>query len=321
MTLQQLRYIVALDDERHFGRAAERCAVSQPGLTIQLKKLEEAIGIQIFNRSTTPLSPTGKGKEIIDKARVILEDVDAIRNFIVDSKNELAGTFKLGIVSTLAPYLIPLIMKPLRTALPAIRFEIVEKSTVDLINSLQQGTLDIALMATPTGRDRLREFPVFYEEFIGYFHPTLKPSATNIQVDMLDLENLLLLQEEYCYNSQLLAICDLKSPVTQERSFHFGVSSITTLKNLVRAKAGFAFIPSLATIHETNDAYLLRFPEPRPVREISLVVSKNFTKTAALEKMKESIWNALPPSLRQGTTFTKIRWDDAPYFRQKTKEL
>src|SRR3990170_4745260 len=133
MTLQQLRYIVTLDQERHFARAAELCAVTQPGLTIQLQNLEEEIGVKIFDRSRVPLTPTALGEEIIEKAKKVLREIDSIQNLIVHKKNDLVGTLNVGVIATLSPYLVPLFIRQLEQAMPKMKFVIKESSTVDLI--------------------------------------------------------------------------------------------------------------------------------------------------------------------------------------------
>jgi LysR family hydrogen peroxide-inducible transcriptional activator len=179
MTIQQLKYIVALDEERHFARAAEVCMVTQPGLTIQLKNLEEEIGIKIFDRNKVPLTPTLLGTEIINKAKKILREADEIRDFVVNEKNLLEGELKLGIISTLSPYLIPLFIKAMKEATPKVHFIIREANTGQLMKDLETGALDVVIMATPTGNPNLIEHPIFKEPFVAYLnesHPMAKRS-------------------------------------------------------------------------------------------------------------------------------------------------
>ncbi|KQC31418.1 hydrogen peroxide-inducible genes activator [Flagellimonas eckloniae] len=321
MTLQQLKYIVALDEERHFGRAAEACVVSQPGLTIQLKKLEEEIGIQLFDRTKVPLKPTAMGEEIIVKARKLLKDADHIREFIIEKKNLLQGTIKLGVVITLSPYLIPLAIDNIKKSMPKVNFIIEETSTVGLMESLENGSIDIALMATPTGNNNLKEFSIFNEQFVAYLNPSHSSSNEEFYTyQKKDYSELLLLKEEFCYNAQLLNICDIKEGKKKMEQFNFDVTSIETLKNLVRADLGYAIIPELSILHEKNKHLIKPFKNPRPVREISLVVSQSFSKTLILEKLKDAIWNSIPESCREISNYKKISWDDSPYFRQATSK-
>lgn len=322
MTIQQLKYIVALDEQRHFARAAEVCMVTQPGLTIQLKNLEEEIGIKIFDRNKVPLKPTLLGIEIINRAKKILREADDIRDFVINQKNTLEGEVKVGVISTLSPYLIPLFIKAMKVATPKMQFTIKEAYTGHLIQGLETGALDIAIMATPTGSPHLIEHPVFKEPFLAYLnekHPMAE--ALYYEMQPSDKPELLLLQDEFCYNAQLLDICGIKDPGKIKEQFLFDISSIETLKNLVRAELGFAIIPELSIINEPNSGLFKPFKEPKPVREISLVVSDTFSKKLLLEKMNEVIWSCLPDSLKQNFAYRRIRWNDSPYFIKAMSEL
>jgi LysR family hydrogen peroxide-inducible transcriptional activator len=319
MTVQQLRYIVTLDQERHFARAAELCSVTQPGLTIQLKNLEEEIGVKIFDRSRVPLKPTAIGEEIIEKARKVLREIDSIQNLVVDKKNDLKGTLKVGVISTLSPYLVPLFIRQLEQAVPKMKFAIKEASTGDLINDLETGRLDVAIMATPTGSPYLKEFPVFQEPFVAYLHnghPGIKEKYYQLREQ--DKFELLLLQEEYCYNAQLLDICD-KNKKKINDTFSYDINSIEMLKNMVRASLGFAIVPWLSVMNELEEGYCKPFREPIPVREISLVVSDSFTRKLVLEKMSETIWGCLPKALKADKKYKRIKWNDSPYFIKMTE--
>jgi LysR family hydrogen peroxide-inducible transcriptional activator len=319
MTIQQLKYIVALDEERHFARAAEACMVTQPGLTIQLKNLEEEIGIKIFDRNKVPLTPTLLGTEIINRAKKILREADEIRDFVVNEKNKLEGEVKIGIISTLSPYLIPLFIQAMKKATPKMQFIIKEANTGQLMNDVITGAIDVAIMATPTGNPHLIEHPVFKEPFVAYLN-TVHPMAaeSHYELQPSDKTELLLLHHEYCYNAQLLDICDIKNPGKIKDQFSYDISSIETLKNLVRAQLGFAIIPELSMINEVETGLFKHFKEPKPVREISLVVSDTFSKKLLLEKMNEAIWNCLPESLQQNFAYRKIKWNDSPYFIKAT---
>ena len=317
MTLQQLRYIVTLDQERHFARAAELCSVTQPGLTIQLKNLEEEVGIKIFDRSRVPLKPTPIGEEIIERAKKILREVDSIQNLVVNKKNDLQGTLTIGIITTLSPYLVPLFIRQLEQAVPKLKFVIKEASTVELMQSLETGRIDIALMSTPTGNAYLKEFPVFQEPFVAYLHPG-HPALKDKYYQLRDQDKfeLLLLQEEYCYNAQLLDICDKNKKKIIEQ-FSYDINSIEMLKNMVRASLGFAIVPWLSVMNEQQDGFCKTFKEPIPVREISLVVSDSFSRKLVLEKLSEAIWECLPKALKVDRKYKRIKWNDSPYFAKK----
>lgn len=321
MTIQQLRFIVALDEHRHFARAAEECMVTQPGLTIQLKNLEGEIGIKVFDRTKTPLKPTQAGEEIIMRARKVLREADAIRDYVVNKKNDLEGTVTLGVISTLSPYLIPQFIKAMVGVAPKMEFVIKEGGTGELMHWLETGAIDVALMATPTGHAALHEYPVFTEPFVAYLnhnHPMMNEPLYKLQPQ--DRPELLLLEGEYCYNAQLLDICGLKEGGYKKERFVYEVNSIETLKNLVRAGLGFALVPQLSVLHESENGFYKPFEEPVPVREISLVVADTFTRKLLLEKMSEVIWGCLPDNLKQNKPYRKIRWNDSPYFVEKVSE-
>jgi len=322
MTIQQLKYIVALDEERHFARAAEVCMVTQPGLTIQLKNLEEEIGIKIFDRTKVPLKPTKLGIEIINRAKKILRETNEIRDFVVNEKNLLEGELKIGVISTLSPYLIPLFIKAMRETAPKVNFIIKEANTGQLMQEVENGMLDVAIMATPTGNPHLIEHPVFKEPFVAYLNESHPMAAADFyEIQPKDKPELLLLHHEYCYNAQLLDICNIKEPGKIKEQFSYDISSIETLKNLVRAELGFAIIPQLSILNEKESQLFKPFKDPKPVREISLVVSDTFSKKLLLDKMNEAIWNCLPEALKKDFSYKKIRWNDSPYFIDKVSKF
>jgi len=314
MTLQQLRYIIALDDHRHFAKAAEVCMVTQPGLTIQLKNLEEELGIKIFDRDKVPLKPTEAGREIILRAKKTLHEADGIRDFVIRQKDDLEGSVTIGVISTLSPYLIPQFMKAIGPETPKIQFIIKEMNTGQLMEGVLTGAIDIALMATPTGHPQLREHVVFNEPFVALPNSSAITTEGLYQLNPGDMQDLLLLRQEYCYNAQLLDICGIKignGPIAEQ--FSYDISSVETLKNMVRAGLGFAIVPELSVINDASMTYK-RFQEPAPSREISLVISDSFTRKLLLEKIKASLWGSLPEPLRQGKRYRRIQWNDSPYF-------
>jgi LysR family hydrogen peroxide-inducible transcriptional activator len=296
--------------------------VTQPGLTIQLKNLEEEIGIKIFDRTKVPLKPTKAGKEIISRARKILREVDDIRDFVIHEKNQLEGDVTIGVISTLSPYLVPQFIKKMKEVVPKMHFTIKELPTGLLMADLQNGKIDIALMATPTGSTGLREYPVFYEPFVAYLHNS-HPMAAEDHYELKpgDKPYLLLLEHEYCYNAQLLDICGLKAPGEKQDGFTYDISSIETLKNLVRADLGFAILPELSVVNEGDRVMYKEFKAPKPVREISLVVSDTFSRKLLVEKMSEGIYSCLPDSIKREFKYKKIQWNDSPYFIESIQGL
>jgi len=218
------------------------------------------------------------------------------------------------VVSTLSPYLVPLFIDALEKETPKVEYIIKEASTVQLMKDLETGALDVALMATPTGNENLLEFPVFYEPFVAYLHPTHAQAKNEFyKLSDQDKFGLLLLNSEYCYNAQLLDICSIPRKKVNIRSA-YEIASIETLKNMVRANLGFAIVPWLSATNEPKTSVIKSFKDPQPVREISLVVADTFTKKLLLEKMKSTIWHVLPDTLKGKMKYKKIKWDDSPYF-------
>ncbi|MEM6768076.1 MAG: LysR substrate-binding domain-containing protein [Bacteroidota bacterium] len=309
MTLQQLKYIVALDTYRHFVKAAESCFVSQPTLTLQVKKLEEEVGLAIFDRSSQPLVPTPMGEKIISKARYILRETQGLKDMVNERKNELEGTFRLGIIPTLAPYLLPLFVKEFSDAHPQIQLEIREINSEDLIESLRQGILDLGILATPISEASIKEYPLFYEPFLIYAHknhPLLEMES--LQAAELEEEGLWLLDKGHCFRNQVLNICDKSDLLCTINRLSFESGSIETLKNMIRSHSGYTLIPELA-VNETMDTpFVKRFLEPQPAREISLVTHINFDRELLLNKLRQSITQSVPSPMRMESSYMTIDW-------------
>ncbi len=309
MTLQQLKYIVALDTHRHFVKAAESCFVSQPTLTLQVKKLEEEIGLSIFDRSSQPLVPTPMGEQIIGKARYILREAQSLKDMVNERRNELQGTFRLGIIPTLAPYLLPLFVKEFSDAHPLIHLEIRETQSEDLIESLKLGTLDLGILATPTSEPAIKEYPILYEPFLIYAHPDHPLlEMENIQATELEAQGLWLLNKGHCVRNQVLNICDKSELLCTPDRLSFQSGSIETLKNMIRNHSGYTLIPELAVNQNQDTPFVKRFLEPQPAREISLVTHMGFARDLLVNKLLTSISQSVPKSMRKNKRYVTVDW-------------
>jgi LysR family transcriptional regulator, hydrogen peroxide-inducible genes activator len=315
MTIQQLEYIIALDHFRHFASAASACHVTQPALTIQLKKLEQEWGVQLFDRSKQPLEPTHTGKEIIARARQVLRELNHMTAFVQEEKTGLTGTFRLGIIPTLAPYILPAFLASFKQRCPQAHLVIEELQTGPALRLLDQDLLDMAIMATPTGKSHLREITLFYEPFVGYIPPT-HPLSKKKKLSMAEMnsKDLLLLNKEYCYSSQLLEVCHPGKSLDHPLNMELQTGSIETLKNLVRAGQGYTLVPALSIADQPDDPRIKQFSPPQPAREISLVVHQSFPKQAILKKVSESILEGIPKAFQKAPGYQRIRWNDSPYF-------
>lgn len=308
MTLQQLRYIVALDNYRHFATAAEKCFVAQPTLTLQVKKLEQELSTIIFDRKKHPLQPTPLGKEIIVKARQILREADALEVLVSSKKEIMTGRFHIGIIPTVAPYLLPKFLHEFTKKNNGTHLVIHEMQTEEIIKGLKRNTLDIGLLVTPLEEKELREIALYQEPFLGYLPPN-HPMYNEKLLDRKKLkrEGLLILTEGHCFRSQVLNICSDSAMDNQKFSYQSG--SIETLKNLVKTGVGFTLVPELSIFESSMDTpYVRRFQEPQPTREVSLVVHKSFAKEALLNSLRDTIQENLPPVVQKVKHFTRVKW-------------
>lgn len=302
MNLQQLAYIIALDNHRQFARAAEKCFVTQPTLSMMVQKLEEELGLRIFDRSRQPIVPTREGEEVIIRAKQIMADVNRLRDFARQRKQDVAGEVRLGIIPTVAPYLLPLFLKSFAEKYPHLKISIREMVTDEIIHALKTDELDIALLATPLKDSKLVEHPLYHEVFYAYVAEGEKVSKKRYLLPKdLDLSKLWLLEEGHCFRNQILDLCELKKKDLASDRLHYETGSIETLRNLVDHHQGVTILPHLATLDLTKKQKekLREFAPPKPVREISLVVNTNFHRTRLLEALKDEILRQLPDSLKK----------------------
>lgn len=309
MTLQQLQYVVALDNHRHFVKAAESCHVAQPTLTLQVKKLEDQIGIALFDRSSKPLKPTSLGTLFIVKARQILREIQQLKELVNDQLNQVEGTFKVGIIPTLAPYLLPKFLASFAQAFPNTRLEILEMQSDNIIQNLKHDLIDIGIMATPLEENEIREIPLFYEPFLIYSNTNnaILKKEESIRSDELQPEGLWILGQGHCFRNQTLNVCDFDR-LEDDRNFNIEGGSIETLKRMIQQSEGYTLIPELSYNPQQEKNNVIRFSEPQPVREISLVVHKNFTKEQLLVELRKSIIDHVPDSFSKNNRFITVNW-------------
>jgi len=301
MTLIQLEYIVALDAFKHFAKAAAHCHITQPSLSMQLQKLEEELGVQIFIR-TNPVTTTETGQIVIDQAKKILAEASAMQDLVQQEKNIVAGTLKIGIIPTLAPYLLPQFLQSFIKQFPQVRLSIHELTTENIIRQLKNGTLDAGIMATPLNTPELKEDFLFNEEFIAYVSRKEKLfNKKYLLPDDIDVHSMWLLEEGHCLRNQVMNLCALQKDASIEKHFDYAAGSIETLKHFVDKNGGITLLPELATYNmsSTKKTMLRYFKSPAPVREISLVTLKTFSKTRLINILKQTVMESLPPQMEQ----------------------
>jgi LysR family hydrogen peroxide-inducible transcriptional activator len=309
MTIIQLEYIVAVDDYRHFGRAAESCHVTQPTLSMQIQKLEDQLGVVIFDRSKSPIEPTEAGKRIIEQARITLHEAGKIPEMVQWEKGEISGDVILGIIPTLSPYLLPLFINDFLDSNPRVNLHVEELKTEEVLRKLKRGSIDIGLIVTPLDEPDFQVRPVFYEDFIGYVsHRSKLFDKGTLVADDLQVEDLLLLNEGHCFRDQVLNICGAYHQ--NGNRFHYESGSLEALKRMVDKHGGITLLPALATIDmdANSKAHLRYFSDPVPAREISLVTYKSFLKLGIARALYGAVHRSLPEYLNVKKHGEVIRW-------------
>ncbi|MCT4609992.1 MAG: LysR substrate-binding domain-containing protein [Pelagimonas sp.] len=287
ISLKQLRYFVALAEAQHFGRAADLCAISQPALSLQIKELETTLAVPLFERGTRSVRLTRLGQVLAKRAEDILNEVRDFADTARASKDDWQGDLRLGLIPTIAPYLLPKIALKLAQHFPQIDLAPIEAKTDKLVTRLQRGQLDLAIMALPVGAPGLTEFPLFEESFL--LVRTAKDAGKPVpDVAKLGLMRLLLLEEGHCFRDQALSFCNLPTQTPQDL---LEGSSLSTLVQMVSAGIGVTLLPEMARQVETAsaDVETLRFSDPQPKRQVGAV----WRKTAPQGDRYKRILNTL----------------------------
>lgn len=302
MTFTQLEYLVALDTYRHFATAAENCYVTQPTLSMQVQKLEDELGVKLFDRSKQPVVPTEIGEAVIRQARVMLREALKTKEMVDEHKGTVAGEMRVGIIPTLAPYLLPLFLENFIQKYPQVKLKIVELTTENLISKLNKDLIDVGIVVTPLQDERIFEQPLFYEEFVAYVSESeVAYKKEYILSEDIDFDRLWLLEEGHCIRGQILNICELRKQNAHQRNFEYESGSIETLKRMVEHYGGVTILPelSLRDLSPKQRQQIRRFQVPTPVREVSLVTLRHHLKRGPIEAMKAEILGVIPEKMKQ----------------------
>lgn len=299
-TLTQLEYIIAVDEHKNFSRAAEDCHVSQPSLSAQVHKIEDELGIVIFDRSKKPIITTSQGEEVIKRAKVVLSECRKLVDVGTNEKG-VSGYFHLGVIPSVAPYLIPLFIEEFSNSYPDVKLKISELKTEDIVKALYDDKLDAGLLVTPLHDDKIIERTLYYEKFHVFASKNHELYKRKIISDSdLDANSVWLLEEGHCLRDQVIRICSLSRSTSVLENVNFASGSMETLINLVRKGRGYTLIPELATSnlpeteHKNN---LKQFKKPIPTREVSIVHSRSFLKQNIIDALEEKILKSLPDSV------------------------
>lgn len=301
MTLVQLEYIIAVDTYKSFVLAAEKSYVTQPTLSMQIKKLEEFLDVKIFDRSKQPIVPTKIGKQIIQQARVTLLESKKIRDIISDTKEDIEGELRIGVIPTVAPYLLPNVLGRFIAKYPKLHLQIWEFTTDKIISQLKDGLLDCGILATPVHEESMLEHPLYYENFVAYLSndSALENKKTVTANDLLS-ETLWLLNEGHCMRNQVLNLCQRRNLLNPDRTLEYNTGSIETLKRMVDTNGGVTILPQLAIFEFTEQEmdHVRFFKSPEPVREISLLTNRHYLKEKAINLLCKEIIESIPVHLR-----------------------
>lgn len=301
MTITQLEYVLAVEKHRNFAKAADSCFVTQPTLSMQIQKLEEELGVKIFDRSHQPVITTQIGLEIIQQARITTSEFYKIKETVNANKQEVSGDIRLGIIPTLAPYLLPLFLTDYLSENTFIHLKIKELTTDKIIEGLKNDELDLGLLATPLQQSNLIEYPIFYEELVLYVsrENAIYKKKYALSED-INPKELWLLEEGHCLRSQIENLCELKRKSIGDTQFEYQSGSLETLRKMVERNQGITILPELATLDfDKSRLNLIRhFKSPEPMREISLVAHKNFARKGILKSLKNSILVSLPAKIK-----------------------
>lgn len=304
MNLQQLEYIVAVERHRHFGKAAAACHVTQPTLSMMVQKLEDELGVKIFDRKKQPVMPTATGNLIIEQARRILHETSRLHDLLRRQTQSLTGELRVGIIPTLAPYLVHRFINRFLEKYPGIHLSMSEHVTSSLLKRLKKNQLDVAILVGPLNDTAVREEPLFYEPLLVYsFHSY--PKAYLLPED-IDPDELLLLEEGHCLRSQIMNLCELRRRA--DSRLHYQSGSLETLIRLVSMEQGVTILPALAVeaLGLEQRQRVLPFQAPAPVREVSLATHRDFLKNDLISALKAEVLAGVPEEFRENRNVRRL---------------
>ena len=311
ITLTQLEYIVAIDEYRHFATAAEKCFVTQPTLSMQIKKLEDELGVIIFDRSRQPVVPTDLGAKLIEQARMTLSATQRIKEIIQAEQQEVEGTLKIGIIPTLAPYLLPVFIGPYIRKYPAVKVEVEELVSEEIIRRLKRDMLDVGLFVTPYHDEKIVERPVFYEEMLVYAHPDSELlKKKEVGHEDIVTSDIWMLGNGHCFRNQVVNLCEMSASQHKNLPFEFESNSLETLMRIVDVEGGFTLIPELALQYMSPEKkkQVRSIANTKPLREVSVIYSRHFTKQRLITLLCDEIKSVVPAHMLKRDRGMIVEW-------------
>ncbi|MBQ8521663.1 MAG: LysR family transcriptional regulator [Bacteroides sp.] len=299
MTLQQLEYILAVDKLRHFGKAAEACRVTQPTLSAMIQKLEEELNVKIFDRTRQPICPTPVGEHILRQAHEVLQQSARIKEIIEEERHSLKGIFRVGILPTIAPYLLPRFFPQLMKKYPTLDIRVREMKTGEIKEALANGELEAGILAKIAGLEEFTETHLCYEKYVGYVSREDKLFGQELirTSDVAGSKELWLLDEGHCFRDQLVRFCQMKGAQTSQLAYNLG--SIETFMRMVESGKGITFIPELAAdqLNDTQKELVRPFAVPVPTRQLVLITQPHFIRRTVLDILVKEIQASVPKEM------------------------
>ncbi len=304
MNLQQLEYVLAVERHRHFAKAAQSCHVTQPTLSMMIQKLEDELGVKIFDRSKQPVVPTPTGELMIEQARKILLEVTRMHDLLRQQKSTLTGELRVGIIPTLAPYLVHRFINRFLEKYPGVHLSVSEHITSAILKRLKKNQLDVGILVSPLNDPAIRETPLFYEPLLVYSSHTY--AKHYLLPEDIEPQELLLLEEGHCLRSQIMNLCELRKHA--DSRLHYQSGSLETLIRLVGMGQGVTILPAMAveTLSTEQRQHVFPFLTPAPVREVSLATHRDFLKNDLIAALQAEIMAGVPEEFINGADTMRL---------------
>lgn len=299
MNIQQFQYVLAVAEYQHFEIASQKCFISQSTLSTMISKFEDEIGIQIFDRRKKPVQLTSEGLNIIEQLKIIINNIDQLKEVVKEVRGEVKGTLSLSVIPTIAPYLLPLFLQNFASKFPNLTIKVREETTNEIVRKLKSRELDIGILSIPIDDKELIEVKLYDEPFV--FYDATHANNKNISIKKMKTESLCLMEEGHCMRTQVLQLCDFyNKQIVSKLNFEYKAGSIDSLLRFVKANDANTLIPYLAVNDFNNEEknHVSQFSSPVPYRTIGLAVHRHFVKNKLLHTLQKDIINHVSPILK-----------------------
>ncbi len=311
ISLIQLEYIVAVDTYRHFATAAEKSFVTQPTLSMQIKKLEEDLEVIIFDRSKQPVVPTIAGEKLIEQAREVLAEAQKLEVIAQESREDISGELKIGVIPTISPYLLPRFSGEFRRKFPKVELKVTELVTEKIAEYLKKGLIDVGILVTPLNETGISEKPLYYEEMLIYSnknHEYMQQPVVNVSA--MHTNDIWLLNDGHCFRHQVVNLCDIQHLESSDLPFEFEGGNLDTLIKIIDKEGGYTLIPELAwyDLDAQRKKQVRHFENMVPLREVSLVYTRKYQKSRIIEELSKEIRSCIPKPLLKSDRGSLVEW-------------